>query len=126
MRGYKMKIMVVDDEKDMQHLFEQRFRKERRNGEVELHFAFSAEYALSYIEECDLADLAVILSDINMPGMNGFQLLQIIREKYPGIRVLMITAYEDEENKQRAIAYGADAYLTKPLDFDELKKMIMD
>lgn len=121
-----MKIMVVDDEKDMQHLFEQRFRKERRNGEVELHFAFSAEDALSYIEKCDLADLAVILSDINMPGMNGFQLLQIIREKYPDTRVLMITAYEDEENKERAISYGADAYLTKPLDFDELKKIIMD
>lgn len=121
-----MKIMVVDDEKDMRHLFEQRFRKERRNGEVELHFAFSAEDALSYIEECDLADLAVILSDINMPGMNGFQLLQIIREKYPDIRVLMITAYEDEENKERAISYGADAYLTKPLDFNELKKIIMD
>jgi len=121
-----MKIMVVDDEKTVQRLFEQRFRKERRNGMVEFQFAFSGEEALTYLENDGTANLTLILSDINMPGMNGLQLLQIIKKNYSDLRVLMITAYDDEKNRQQSKIFGAAEYLTKPLDFEKLKKIIMN
>jgi CheY-like chemotaxis protein len=121
-----MKILVVDDERDVQRLFEQRFRKERRSGQVEFRFAFSATEALSYLEQDDETNLSLIVSDINMPEMSGLELLQIIREKYPEQRIFMITAYNDDKNRQQAEAFGADAYLTKPIDFEGLKKRILN
>ncbi len=116
-----MKVLVVDDEQDVQMLFEQKFRAECRTGEIEFHFAFSAEEALLLLGKNGISELVLILSDINMPGINGIQLLKIIKEKYPEIKVFMITAYGDDDHYQSAMQNGADGFLTKPLAFDDLK-----
>ncbi|MBX9783621.1 MAG: response regulator [Chitinophagaceae bacterium] len=117
-----MKILVVDDEKDVQVLFEQRFRKEVRSGEMEMAFAFSGEEAIAYMEHHH-HEAVLILSDINMPGMSGLQLLGQIKQKYfkPPPVVMMITAYGDTENYNTAKELGADDFLTKPVDFVSLK-----
>ena len=118
----KMKILVVDDEKDVQILFEQRFRKEIRDNEMEFVFAFSGEDALVYMNEHE-HEAVLILSDINMPGMSGLDLLVKIKSKYikPPPLVMMITAYGDAENFRIAKELGADDFLTKPVDFISLK-----
>jgi two-component system, chemotaxis family, chemotaxis protein CheY len=120
-----MKILVVDDEKDIQPLFEQRFRKEIRTGETEFVFAYSGEEALLRLEE-HKHEAVLILSDINMPGMSGLELLKHIKGKYyaPPPVVMMITAYGDSENYRRAMELGADDFLTKPVDFNLLKEKI--
>ncbi|NEU08824.1 response regulator [Flavihumibacter sp. R14] len=120
-----MKILAVDDEKDMQSLFEQRFRKEIKNGMVEFAFASSGEDALSYMEAND-HEAVLILSDINMPGMSGLELLQRIKQRFrtPPPIVMMITAYGDAENYTNAINLGADDFLTKPIDFLLLKQKL--
>jgi two-component system chemotaxis response regulator CheY len=120
-----MKILVVDDEKDIQTLFEQRFRKEIREKIVELVFAFSGEEALLYLQEHE-QEAVLILSDINMPGMSGLELLRHIKEDYlkPPPIVMMITAYADDENYARAKTLGADDFLTKPVDFKILKEKL--
>jgi len=120
-----MKILVVDDEKDVQVLFEQRFRREMKNGEMQFVFAFSGEEALDYLEQ-NKSEAVLILSDINMPGMSGLQLLGLIKEKHkaPPPLVMMITAYGDAENYNTAMQLGADAFLTKPLDFTMLKEKL--
>ena len=117
------KILVVDDEKDVETLFLQRFRKEIKSGEYDFVFAFSGEQALEILKT-DLAHEAVlILSDINMPGMSGLELLDKIKAKFlkPPPVVLMISAYGDEKNQQEAKSLGADGFLTKPVDFKLLK-----
>ena len=118
-----MKILVVDDEKDVQVLFEQRFRKEIKTGEMEFFFAFSGEDALLYLKE---QEAVLILSDINMPGMSGLELLEHIKIKYshPPPVVMMITAYGDAENYNAAQRLGADDFLTKPVDFTLLKEKL--
>ncbi|MCB2219046.1 MAG: response regulator [Bacteroidetes bacterium] len=120
-----MKILVVDDEKDIQPLFEQRFRKEIRNGLIEFEFAYSGEEALTYLDGFE-HEAVLILSDINMPGMSGLELLNRIKQKHhnPPPVVMMITAYGDSENYDRAMELGADDFLTKPVDFAELKEKI--
>ena len=120
-----MKILVVDDEKDVQVLFEQRFRKEMRNGEMEFAFAFSGEEALKYLEALN-HEAVLILSDINMPGMSGLELLRNIKEHHhePPPVVMMITAYGDADNYSNAMKLGADDFLTKPLDFSVLKEKL--
>ena len=120
-----MKVLVVDDEKDVQVLFEQRFRKEIKNNEMELSFAFSGEEALQYMKENE-HEAVLILSDINMPGMSGLELLQHIKEKYekPPPVVMMITAYGDDDNYNQAMKLGADDFLTKPVDFNYLKEKL--
>ena len=120
-----MKILVVDDEKDMQMLFEQRFRKEIKSAEVDFVFAFSGEEALSYLNHHE-HEAVLILSDINMPGMSGLELLKHIKEKHskPPPVVMMITAYGDAENYNRAMQLGADDFLTKPVDFTLLKEKL--
>ncbi|RZJ34825.1 MAG: response regulator [Flavobacterium sp.] len=117
-----MKILVVDDEADVKSLFEQRFRKEIRSGEFDFDFALSGEEALSYLGE-HRSEVILILSDINMPGMSGIELLSKIRKAYsaPPPMVMMVTAYGDEENHRQAIENGANDFLTKPLDFNLLK-----
>jgi two-component system, chemotaxis family, chemotaxis protein CheY len=121
-----MKILVVDDEQDIQALFEQRFRKEIREKLVELVFAFSGEDALTYLKE-NSQEAVLILSDINMPGMSGLELLRHIKQDYlkplPPI-VMMITAYGDDENFNRAKELGADDFLNKPVDFKLLKEKL--
>lgn len=120
-----MKILVVDDEKDVQVLFEQRFRKEIRNNEMNFVFAYSGEEALGYLDNHN-HEAVLILSDINMPGMSGLQLLSYIKEKHklPPPLVMMITAYGDAENYNTAMQLGADDFLTKPLDFSVLKEKL--
>lgn len=117
-----MKILVVDDEQDIKILFEQRFRKEIRSGEYNFAFANSGEEALTYLNKHE-HEIVLILSDINMPGMSGLELLKKIKHLYevPPPVVMMITAYGDEENYNRSVEYGADDFLTKPLDFNLLK-----
>lgn len=120
-----MKILVVDDEKDVQTLFEQRFRKEIKNGELDFVFAFSGEEAMLYLNRHE-QEAVLILSDINMPGMSGLQLLEHIKQKYhkPPPVVMMITAYGDAENFNMAKTLGADDFLTKPVDFTALKEKL--
>ncbi|MEO7212332.1 response regulator [Mucilaginibacter sp.] len=121
-----MKILVVDDEADVQPLFLQRFRKEIRNNEIEFSFAQSGEQALNYLHEKQ-SEVVLILSDINMPGMSGIELLTHIREDFdtpPPPVVMMITAYGDEENHRQAMEKGANDFLTKPLDFTLLKEKL--
>jgi two-component system chemotaxis response regulator CheY len=120
-----MKILVVDDEHDIQMLFEQRFRKEIRSGAVLLAFAFSGEEALTYLNTHH-HEAVLILSDINMPGMSGLELLKHIKQKYenPPPVVMMITAYGDAENYNKSMELGADDFLTKPLDFSILKEKL--
>jgi CheY-like chemotaxis protein len=120
-----MKVLVVDDEKDVQTLFEQRFRKEIKTGEMDFVFAFSGEDALTYMQNHE-QEAVLILSDINMPGMSGLELLEQIKKKYhkPPPVVMMITAYGDAENFNTAKQLGADDFLTKPVDFASLKEKL--
>ena len=120
-----MKILVVDDEKDIKVLFEQKFRKEMKSGEMEFAFAFSGEEALQYLHNHD-HEAVLILSDINMPGMSGLELLKRIKQEHhePPPVVMMITAYADPENYNQATQLGADDFLTKPVDFTVLKEKL--
>jgi len=120
-----MKILVVDDERDVQILFEQRFRREIREGQFSFVFAFSGEEALNYLNDLN-HEAVLILSDINMPGMTGLELLRQIKEKHysPPPVVMMITAYGDAENYSQAKSLGADDFLTKPVDFTVLKEKL--
>jgi CheY-like chemotaxis protein len=120
-----MNILVVDDEVDVQDLFRQRFRREIREQRVAFSFAHSGEEALMYMNH-HLHEAVLILSDINMPGMSGLELLGQIKQKYktPPPIVMMITAYGDEENYNRAMNLGADDFFTKPLDFGLLKEKL--
>ncbi|MCA6483708.1 MAG: response regulator [Chitinophagaceae bacterium] len=120
-----MKILVVDDEKDVQVLFEQRFRREIREGVFNFVFAFSGEEALQFLNDLN-HEAVLILSDINMPGMTGLELLKRIKEKEytPPPLVMMITAYGDAENYNQAKSLGADDFLTKPVDFSLLREKL--
>lgn len=121
-----MKILVVDDETDIKDLFLQKFRKEIRSGAMEFNFAASGEEALDLLKGYD-PESVLILSDINMPGMTGIELLRKIRGKHPVAppQVMMITAYGDEVNRKAAMSLGANDFLTKPLDFNELKTKLL-
>jgi len=120
-----MKILVVDDERDIQSLFEQRFRKEIRDNQMSFAFAFSGEEALSYLEQNEHGAV-LILSDINMPGMSGLELLKQIKGKFlkPPPLVMMMTAYGDADNHKMALQLGADDFLTKPIEFSLLKEKL--
>ena len=117
-------ILVVDDEADVAALFRQHFRHEVRQGSYVLHFAYSAEEALEKLENGIEPQLIVILSDINMPGMDGIALLREIKKRWPDLPVMMVTAYGDDERRRRAGEYGAAEFITKPVDFDVLKTQL--
>ena len=119
-----IKILVVDDEEDVQVLFKQKFRREIKKGVLKFDFVLCAEEALQYLKSGEAASLVMILSDINMPGMNGLELLKIIKTEYSHLKVFMLTAYSNDQNQQLAENYGADDYLTKPIDFKKLKDKI--
>jgi CheY-like chemotaxis protein len=117
-------IIVVDDEPDVAELFRQRFRREARQGTYVMHFAASGEEALELLSGGIDPGVIVILSDINMPGMDGLQLLGEIKERFPDLPVMMVTAYGDDERRRRASELGAAEFLTKPVDFDRLKAQL--
>ena len=119
-------ILVVDDEPDVALLFRQRFRREVRDGTYVMHFANSSENALQQLANGIEPQLIVILSDINMPGMDGLHLLEEIKQRFPDIPVMMVTAYGDDERRRRASDLGAAEFLAKPVDFDCLKERLRD
>jgi CheY-like chemotaxis protein len=117
-------ILVVDDEPDVAHLFRQRFRREARQGTYVLHFATSGAQALELLAGEIQPELIAILSDINMPGMDGLQLLGEIKQRHSDLQVVMVTAYGDDERRRRASELGAFEFITKPVDFDQLKAQL--
>ena len=117
-------ILVVDDEPDVEMLFRQQFRRDLRSGRFTMEFAQSAPAALECIGEAGDASLILILSDINMPGMTGLELLPKAKALRPDVPVIMITAYGDAETKRKALENGAEALLTKPIDFSLLRTEI--
>lgn len=120
-----MRILVVDDEAQIQPLFAQRFRHEISRGELTFTFAQSGEEALASLPD---SGIILILSDINMPGMSGLELLRRIRDTHPHRppAIVMITAYGDLKNREQARIYGADDFLTKPIDFGFLKQKLTE
>ena len=117
-------ILAVDDEVDVADLFRQHFRHEVRQGQYVLHFACSAEDALDKLAGGIELPLIVILSNINMPGMDELSLLREIKERRPDLPVIMVTAYGDEERRRKASEYGAAEFITKPVDFNFLKAQL--
>ena len=117
-------ILVVDYEADVADLFRQRFRREVREGTYVMHFANSGEMALEQLTMGVEPTLIVILSDINMPGIDGLILLGEIRQRFPDLPVIMVTAYGDDERRRRASDLGAFEFLTKPVDFDHLRAQL--
>jgi CheY-like chemotaxis protein len=117
-------ILVVDDEPDVADLFRQGFRRETRQGTFVMHFASSGEQALDRLAEEVEPTLVAVLSDINMPGMDGLELLGKIKHRRPDLPVMMVTAYGDDERRRRASELGASEFITKPVDFDQLKEQL--
>jgi CheY-like chemotaxis protein len=117
-------ILVVDDEPDVEALFRQQFRRELRASRFAMEFAQSAPIALQRIANAGNESLILILSDINMPGMSGLELLPKAKAIRPDVPIIMITAYGDAETKRRALENGAEALLTKPIDFGTLRSEI--
>ena len=116
------KILVADDEADLEMLIKQKFRKQIRENHYEFIFAVNGRDALEKLELHK--DIDMLLSDINMPGMTGLELLKTIKSEYKELRVMMITAYGDEKNYKSAISIGADDFMTKPVDFNSLKNKV--
>ena len=121
-----MKVLIVDDERDVESLFRQRMRREVRGGEFELLFAFSGEEALEVLRTHGHADVVLVLSDINMPGMNGIDLLKHIKQTPPPVPVCMMTAYDNDTYRSQAETLGCDGYVSKPIDFNRLKDQIRE
>jgi two-component system, response regulator, stage 0 sporulation protein F len=117
-------ILVVDDEADVADLFRQQFRREVRQGQYVIHFAQSAEEALEKLGDGIRPELIVVLSDINMPGLDGLGLLQKVKQRHAELPVIMVTAYGDEERRRKASEYGAAEFVTKPVDFNLLKQQL--
>ncbi|WP_026952606.1 response regulator [Algoriphagus mannitolivorans] len=120
-----MKILIVDDERDIEDLFKQKFRKETRNLGLELVFAFSGQEALNILGSENPPEVMYVFSDINMPGMSGLEMLSIAKERFPQIQISMISAYGDSENYNKAMESGAKGFFTKPVDFEALRKEIV-
>ena len=121
-----MKFLVVDDERDVEMLFKQKFRKEIRSGLIEMEFAFSGQDALDRLQNTQPPDVMYIFSDINMPGMSGLEFLEKVKTEFPQIQVSMISAYGDDDNYQRAKDSGAKEFFTKPIDFESLKQEVQE
>ena len=117
-------ILVVDDEPDVAELFRQRFRRETRQGTYVMHFAASGAEALDRLSGEIEPTLAAVLSDINMPGMDGLELLAQIKQRFPDLPVMMVTAYGDDDRRRRAAECGAAEFITKPVDFEQLKEQL--
>lgn len=121
-----MKILIVDDEQDVEIMFLQKFRREIKSKLLEVEFAFSGQQALDYLGLSGSPDVVYVFSDINMPGMSGLELLENIKSRFPHIQVSMISAYGDKDNYNKAIKSGAKGFFTKPVDFESLKNEIAE
>jgi CheY-like chemotaxis protein len=119
-------ILVVDDEPDVAELFRQRFRRETRQGTYVMHFAASDAEALDRLSAVIEPGLIAVLSDINMPGMDGLTLLGEIKQRFPDLPVMMVAAYGDDERRRRAAEHGASEFITKPVDFGHLKAQLRE
>jgi CheY-like chemotaxis protein len=119
-----MKLLVVDDELDVKDMFLQRFRKEIKAGKISLVFAHSGEEAIELLTQMQPMDIVLILSDINMPGMTGFDLLKIVKERLPELKIFMVSAYGDALNMNKAREQGADDFIEKPVNFKLLEEKI--
>ena len=117
-------VLVVDDEPDVEVLFRQQFRRDLRTDRFTMEFAQSAPMALQRITDAGNRSLILILSDINMPGMSGLELLPKAKALRPDVPIIMISAYGDAETKRQALERGAEALLTKPIDFGMLRSEI--
>ena len=117
------RILLIDDEPDSQDLFRQNFRREVRKGVYKFGFASSGDAALDLLKD-DPDAVKLVVSDINMPGMSGIKLLQEVRSSWPGLPVMMVTANGDADTEARVRALGAETFLTKPVDFERLKREI--
>jgi DNA-binding NtrC family response regulator len=120
-----VRVLVVDDEPDVEALFRQQFRREVREGHYLLDFGLSAEAALAMLYGAIGLEIILLVSDINMPGMSGLDLLPIVKTRRPDLLVFMISAYGDADTVTTALARGADEFFTKPVDFLKLKQDIM-
>jgi CheY-like chemotaxis protein len=114
-------ILIVDDESDVELLFNQKFRKELRNGDFKFHYAFNGEQALLFLRSLQPLDVTCVLTDINMPGMTGLELLGILKQDFPGLKVMVVSAYGDALNVEKTLTLGADDFITKPVNFELLK-----
>ncbi|MBS0641737.1 MAG: response regulator [Acetobacteraceae bacterium] len=121
-----VRVLVVDDEPDVETLFRQQFRREVRSGQFALDFAPSGEAALSKLSDSIADEIVLVLSDINMPGMSGLDLLPEVKQRRPDLTVIMISAYGDAPTVQTAMQRGADNFVTKPVDFPRLKQHVSD
>jgi len=119
-----IKILIVDDEQDVEMLFRQKFRKEIKEEQMKLIFAFSGQEALEILSKETPPDVMYVFSDINMPGMTGLELLTQVKTRFPNINVSMISAYGDTDNYNKAMQSGAKEFFTKPIDFSSLKNEI--
>ncbi len=119
-----LRVLVVDDEPDVEALFRQQFRREIRDGLCSLDFALSAEAALEKLDDAVAGEIILLVSDINMPGMSGLDLLPLVKARRPGLPVFMISAYGDGATMAQAAARGASKFLTKPVDFPVLKREV--
>ena len=116
-----MKVLIVDDELDVKDLYMQRFRKDIKAGAITPLFAHSGDEAVDLLEHMAPDDDTLILSDINMPGMTGFDLLKVVKEKFPAHKMFMVSAYGDSNYMDKAKQFGADDFFTKPVNFDLLR-----
>ena len=120
-----IELVVVDDEEDIQWLFEKQFRKEIKSEMVGLQCLRSGKVALEYLDQSPPGENGIMLVDINMPGMSGLELLKTVKEQYAHLPVFMITAYNNAQNLRTAYQYGADDFISKPIDFVSLKQKIL-
>ena len=121
-----MKILIVDDETDIQSLFLQKFRKELKNGLFSFEFALSGAEALEYMQTLKPFDIVLLLSDINMPGMNGVELLKEAKNRFPSLKVIMISANADASNIETSYNLGASGFFSKPVDFRLLRETLVN
>ena len=118
-------ILVIDDESDVELLFNQKFRHELRKGEFKFDYALNGEEALRFLHANNPRDISLVITDINMPGINGFELLHILKNDFPDLPVMVITAYGDPHNFEKTRTLGAVDFLTKPVNFEVLKDKLI-
>jgi CheY-like chemotaxis protein len=119
------RVLIVDDEPDIEVLFRQQFRREVRQGLYTLDFALSGAAALEKLADHVGDDIILLVSDINMPGMSGLELLPVVKERRPGLPVFMVSAYSDAGTVATALARGANKFIAKPVDFPSLKQEVL-